>query len=249
MVIIAILMIMISKLNIKIKIVVVYLIIGIYYKTLYLVTMIIFLSIRSMQANKKSDKQLSEHVKKLYKTCGLNIVTNFDKFKSRPPTILLANYCRDRVENSSCILVPRKLAIMMQVGFKQVNMSEIINKPIYVHGKGTFEDITNKIKNAHEEGNDIFVYINSPSYFDYITRYKSGIFHIAKQLNISITPLSIDYINTNLGTIPTQNFCMKIGNPSFISNIYLSKYKIRKFHTKYQLKFQQVKFHHNLTSI
>ena len=245
LVIFAIVSLLLSRLNIKVKIVVILVIILIYYRPVYLVSSIISKSIQAIRTNQNyPDSYLGKIVMNIYTNSGLNVITDFSKLPSTP-TIILANYCRDRVENVACMIVPRKLAILMQSGFKNVNMTNIINKPIYVHGhgKGNFENISEAIKKAHDEGNSIFVYINSPNYFNYLTRYKSGIFHIAKKHNISITPLAIDYVHTRFGTIPKQNFFMKAGEPFYVDgDISTAKYKTRSFHKWTHKRFKRNKF-------
>lgn len=245
LVIFVIVSLLLSRLNIKVKIVVILVIILIYYRPVYLVSGIISTSIQAMRTKEKyPDSHIGNIVVNLYANSGLKVITDFTKLPSTP-TIILANYCRDRVENAACMIVPRKLAIMMQSGFKAVNMTNIINKPIYVHGhgKGNFENISEAIKKAYDEGNSIFVYINSPNYFNYLTRYKSGIFHIAKKHNISITPLAIDYVHTWFGTIPKQNFFMKAGDPFYVDgDISTAKYKTRSFHKRAHKRFKRNKF-------
>lgn len=230
--ILLIIVILLSKYNTKIKTVIVLTIISLYYRPIYLIANIILTSIQAIRSKKKMpDHWLAKKVTNIYKNCGIEIKTNFHKLKNIP-TIFVANYCRDRVENALCILIPTNLAILMQEGFKKVNITNIINKPLYVngHGKNNFDKTLKQIKNAHVHGNSIFVYINSPSYFDYMTKHKSGIYHIAKKLNITVTPLAIGYVKTIYGTIPDQTINITVGDPFYVDDIKNAKYKIRTFH-------------------
>lgn len=245
MIIIAMVTIWLSKLHIRIRIGLTVLLCWMYYRTFLLVYGCVGTCIRSIMtpSSRRTDRWLLENIDGVYKRCGLRLVTNFGKLPSKP-TILVASYCRDRMENVACILVPRKLAIMMQIGFKYVNMHNIINKPIYVrgHGKGNFDYICDQIKIAHDEGNDIFVYINSPSYYDYMGRYSSGIYHIAKKLGISITPVAFDYIDSVFGTIPNQNYCIKVGESFYVTTKGYAKCRTRKFHEQAHREFKKNKY-------
>ena len=62
-----------------------------------------------------------------------------------------------------------------------------------------------------------------------ISKLRTGLFRIAKELNISITPISIDYINAVYGIIPNQNFRICVGETFKPTEIYNDIYKVRKF--------------------
>jgi hypothetical protein len=235
LVILFLIMLMVSKLNNRIKIIIALGVLLIYNRPLLLTSRIIYSAIKVIRTKEKyPDSVLANNINDIFLSSTL----------TETPTIFVANYCRDRVENAACILVPRNLSIMMQEGFSKINMSNIINKPIYVngHGKGNFDIICEQVKEAHNEGNDIFVYINSPSYFNYMNKYSSGIYHIAKKLNITITPLAIDYIDTKFGSIPNQKFYIESGDSFFVDDIKTAKYKTRSFHIKSHIKFKLRKY-------
>jgi hypothetical protein len=237
--------ILLSNMNKKVKIFIIIVLILVYYRSIYLVSSIVCASTKAIITKEKyPDSLLGNIVIDIYKNSGIKVISDFSKLPKNP-TIILANYCRDRVENAVTMMVPRKIAILMQSGFKSVKMTNIINKPIYVHGhgKGNFENISKSIKEAYDEGNSIFVYINSPNYFNYLTRYKSGIYHIAKKHGIPITPLAIDYVYTKFGFIPKQNFFIKAGESFYVDNdIYSAKRITRSFHKLAHKNFKKNKF-------
>ena len=244
LVVLFLLMICTSRLKNTIKVVISLCVLIIYKRPLLLTFKIVYFAITIIRSKESyPDSAVGNMCKDIFTSQGLKIRTNFRTLTSKP-TIFIANYCRDRAENTACIMLPRKLAIMMQSGFSKINMSNIINKPIYVngHGKGNFDFIEKQVQEAHDEGNDIFVYINSPSYFNYMNRYSSGIYHIAKKLNITITPLAIDYIDTKFGTIPDQKFYMETGDSFYVDDIKTAKYISRDFHKKAHAKFKIRKY-------
>jgi len=116
-VLISIIAIWLSRLNTRIRIGLTVLVLLVYHRTFIIVGGCVISAVRSISMSKKSDGLLAKYVTELYSASGLRLVTNFDKLPSHP-TIILANYCRDRMENCACILVPRKLAIMMQLGLR-----------------------------------------------------------------------------------------------------------------------------------
>lgn len=190
------------------------------------------------------DLWLRRTIKNIYTQNGLTFITNFQLLPSHP-TIILANYCKDRIENPFAVLIPRKLAIMMQRGFRKINMSAMINKPIYVEGhkQGNFHNINKAVKQASKEGNDIFVYVNNPSFYDYIGKLHSGIFKIAMTNKITVTPITFDFIEvTKSGYIPSQNIFIKVGNTFCVKDVIKAKTRVRRFFIDSLEEFKQNKF-------
>ena len=220
----------------------------IYYRNLRLISSIITNSIniiRLPKTQKRDDKIVRRTVENIYKQIGIRIISNFEKFPDHP-TMILANYCRDRVENVVCIIIPRKISVLMGSAFKNVNMSGIISNPIYINasGKGNTSYISEEIRKTINDGNDIFAYINTiPSYFDYIGALRSGMFRIAIEHNISITPITFDVIDTTLGFIPKQNYFIRVGDTFYPQTIENSKYRVTKFFRESLRQFKQYKYH------
>lgn len=247
LIVIIIILCIISIINIniplKIKVIVCITLCLIYNKNIRLIYNIIYTAVNTMYNSNRNDNLLNDKVTNIYKNVGLEIISNFEQLPSTP-SILVANYCRDRIENPFCVTIPKKLAILMQRGFRKINMNGIINYPIYVegHGQGNFENISTAIKNAIELGNYVFVYINEPSYYDYIGRLKSGIFKIAKQHNIPVTPIAFDYIDTFFGYIPNQKYHIKVGETNYVTDVNKSRYMISKYYKKCQKEFKKSKY-------
>jgi hypothetical protein len=240
MIILFVNIILISPLTQNIKISLIFTILLLYRKTLYIVFMIIY------KATSRSNENTCLIANNLYHNCDINVITNFSELSPKP-TIFLANYCRDRIENIAFAFIPHKLSIMMFSIFKKIKMTEKIECPIYIpgYGQGNFENITKQIKSSNQAGNSIFVYINRPSHFDYMTSHHSGMYHIAKKLGITITPISIDYIDFSFGIIKKQNFFMKVDKPFYVDNVNTAKYITRRFHQKCHLEFKANKYNQN----
>ena len=239
--IIALIILCLSSLDIKIKIIFAFVLIFIYYKNILIVSNIFF---EIYKLSHTKDYLVKDQIYKFYNNIGIRIISNFEKLPNHP-TILLGNYCRDRIENPLCILFPRKLALLMGESFKYINPHNIVNKVIYVSkNKNSYEYIKAEIKLAIDEGNDVIIYVNSTnqSYYDYINKFRTGIFNIAIEHKICITPVTFGFIDTYFGTIPYQNLNIKVGDTFKISSVYEGKYKVRKFFNASLKEFQKTKY-------
>jgi len=241
-IIISLTIILLSSLDIKIKIILSSILIFVYYKNISIISNIVIHSYKAIKS--KDDYPLKEKIYNFYNNIGIRIISNFDKLPNHP-TLLIANYCRDRIEHPLCILFPRKYCLLAGENFKNINLHNISNKIIYVKNKkNSYEYVKKEIKIAIEEGNDIFLYINSSnqSYFDYINKLRTGIFKIALEYQIPITPVTFGFIDTYFGTIPSQNLNIKVGDTFKIKSVYEGKYKVRKFFNESLQEFQKTKY-------
>jgi len=189
------------------------------------------------------DSKLRETVKYIYSPI-LNLKTNFKKLPNRP-TIFLANYCNDRFENLSCILIPKNMAILMRDGLKNTTkLHKLIKWPIFTSEKNNYENTKKEIIKHINEGRSIFAYItkypeNVPNI---INKVRSGMFSLAKELDIPITLVAIDYIDTKLCNIERQNFHIDIGDTFNVIDIRDSICKTRKYYGKTLSKFMKRKY-------
>lgn len=203
-------------------------------------------TLNTPQKDRKDDSLLAKKIVNIYQRNGIKIVTNFERL---PPhsTIILANYVNDRIENAFCILIPRKLSILMQSSFKKLNMDNIIHKPVYVTGvgKGNTKYVSREVKKSIDEGNDFFSYINNPGYYEYLSRPKKGMFVIAMEHNISVTPVTFDKIDTSFGYIGCQNYFIKVGDTFYVDNITTARNKTIRFYRESLKEFNKEKYNFN----
>lgn len=221
-------------------------IIYMYYRSLRLIIGTISVCISSVKTPKllkHGDLHLRNMIREMYVNTGFHLKDNFDAFPDFP-CILIANYCRSRAENPLSMLLPRRMGLLMQDGFEKHNLHKIIDKAIYVrgHGKGNFQIIKDKVKESIDEGRDVFAYINSPSYYNYIGKMKSGLFQIAIDYQIPILPVAFDIIDTVVGIVPNQNMCIKIGKSFIPRDIYSGKYNVRNFFNETLKEFKENKY-------
>jgi hypothetical protein len=193
--------------------------------------------------NRKDDTLLKDVVKKIYNPT-LNLKTNFKKIPDIP-TIFVSNYCNDRLENLSCILIPKNIAILMRDGLKKTTkLHKLVKWPIFTKENKNYEHTKNEIITHVNQGRSIFAYITKyPSDKpNVIHTVRSGLFSIAKELNIPITLVAIDFIDTKFNNIQKQNFHIEIGETFKVDNIREAIYKSRKYFQKTLTKFIKQKY-------
>jgi hypothetical protein len=194
-------------------------------------------------STREDDSKLRDIVNFIYHPT-LRIKTNFKKLPSYP-SIIVCNYCNDRLENLSCILIPKNMAIMMRDGLKKTTkLDKLVKWPIFTEEKNSYDNTKKEIIDHVKDGRSIFTYItkyprNVPNY---IPKIRSGMFSIAKELDLPITLVAIDYIDIKFNIIQDQNFYIEIGDTFKVDNVQESMYKARKFYTNKLKKFIKQKY-------
>ncbi len=234
---ILIFMLFICKLpiNINIKIVIITLIIYVFKRNFNILSKIIFI-IYNIVNKPKSNITLRNHVTDILKD---NFIFSHNFHELPPyPSIIVSNYCYDRLENIACITIPKNISIIMgELLVKYVKLHSILENIICKHGSkdkgGEYNHIKSEIKKCTENGISTFSYVTKSLHKNskcYIGKLRSGMFRIAKDLNIPITPIFIDYIDDKFGIIPLQNFRMHVGETFLIGeDIEGDIYNTRKF--------------------
>jgi hypothetical protein len=178
-------------------------------------------------------------------------VHNFEDIPRRP-TIWIINYPQKNIiEYCTQLLLPQRYVIFVSkkskksIGFfydsDRVITIDTIKKGNYETVKRQVDHIINKRK------------MNVLFYFDPKIEYKgvkrriytlntprSGVFSIAKELNVPITPIVIDRIYIHNGIIPYQNFRITVGKSKKVTtqNDFVEFFKktlVRFLATKYQI--------------
>lgn len=204
-------------------------------------------TIKYPSKDRKDDIGLGNDILQTYKQ-HFNVIENFKDIPSRP-TIFVANYCTDRIENVLCITLPVKQSVVMRDLFKNpvTVFGNIITSPIYIKHKGSYDYLCKEVKTHHEQGRYIFAYITKGKYNSYSSnttgKVTTGILNIAKLLNISVTPICIDSIDyDNIGRLKHQNFEIHIGKEINIRDIDSDVLTIKKFFKQTLNRFEKQKY-------
>lgn len=152
------------------------------------------------------------------------------------PTIIMANYPINYVEYLTQGLFGSKVCLLVH--------EPAIKVLKYIHGeehlvcvnKGEFDQLQQRVKEKLDSGYHIFCYIERDYYnrkHDYqITELRSGMFTIAKNLEVTITPVVIDHIKHTCGIDEDIPFQIKIGRTQTVDNVKEVMNKVRDFYSK-----------------
>lgn len=163
------------------------------------------------------------------------------------PNIILANYSSDRIENFTPLFLRKPISIMMRKELCNLFKLDTIFDVIVTTQKNSFDDVKNIIKDKIINGKYVFCYINKSPYINRHNygKHHSGMYNIAKELNIPITLVAFDNIDmTWYGSIKDQPFTFTIGPTFYIypnESINYYKYITKKFFRKNTEKFERIK--------
>lgn len=193
---------------------------------------------------RKDDYTLRQQVYQIFNK-NFKLDLNIDLLPRNKPTIIVANYCKDRVENIACILLPVNMAIMMRTGLAILGLDKMIKWPLFTEASGSYETTRNLICGHVLQGRSVFGYVTpGKSLFlpNQIIRVRSGLFSIAKELSIPVTPVAFDYIDLFLGTIPRQNFRVHVGKPFMVTDVKQSVRDTAHFFRDKLTEFMETKY-------
>lgn len=119
----------------------------------------------------------------------------------RTPTIFMANYAADIVEYTAIGIFPRKTSWLVHNsigGFFKPFFGKDRIIPVDVRKKGTFDFIKKSVRNSVSNGYHVFAYPEKSYYtregIYSLNPFHTGLFKIAKDLGITITPVVIDHL-------------------------------------------------------
>ncbi len=101
-----------------------------------------------------------------------------------------------------------------------------------------FENIKNKVYEHINNGTSVFAYANH-GISGTTGRIRTGLFKIAKKLNITITQIAIDNINSLFNCIPYQRFEIRIGETFYVDDPIGDAMKTHRFFSKSYKLFQK----------
>lgn len=172
--------------------------------------------------------------KKQYWTMIRNIVTNCAYFRHNfyklpsHHTIFLVNYPITIMEYSAPVLLPKKICFLTSKRAKKF-MDLVYEEEDYLlfdDSKGkNYELLRDNIREKIKD-RSIYVYVEDikSRYYDYdIGRMRKGMFHIAKEIGVTITPLAVDSLKLN------KKFEIRVGETQLVINPVESMKRVRSF--------------------
>lgn len=243
--------ILLSPLNFKIKIIMIVFILIIYRKNYILISGIVTIFYKykyTLPVSTREDNSvIQKDVLNLYKSI-FNFKHNFHILKDEStPKIFLCNYIMDRCENPASVVIPHLISYMMtDILSEKMRINTVLKYVITRKASGN--DFENMIKMVN-----YYINIKKISVLAYITersnvrnsigRVRTGMFTIAKTLNVPIINVAIDQIETGeFMNIVHQNFEIRIGKTRHVKDISRSVKKSQDFFRKCLSDFKRNKF-------
>jgi hypothetical protein len=217
----------------KVLIILLLVFIILYRRTLYCFYCLINLYFYGLR---KKYTEIPKIVTKMY-TNMFNIHHNFHKLP-KYNTIFVANHPYHIIDLCSIQLIPTKLCFV--VG--GTNVTKYIIKPICgtnhiffnMNIPNNFDNIKAQIKEKIHQSS-IIVLVERYSLMisnKNIAPLRRGMFNIAKDLNIPITPLLLDSVRTTNGVIDRQPFEIVVGETMVVDDVKRDCRNVRKFMIK-----------------
>ena len=163
------------------------------------------------------------------------------------PTIIIANYPTNYIEYlANHLLCDRKICFVVKrtapVQSIAVRLFYHEENILFVSSKGSFEDTQDIIEEKIQQGYTIFTYIDK-TYFKRPTKYavhdiRRGIFTIAKNLGVPITPMVFDHIDHSLGILEQTTFKIFTDETRFVRDI---DEEMEKVHNLFKRKLKTFK--------
>lgn len=173
-----------------------------------------------------------------------NLKTDFSKMDHARPSIIIMNYCSDRIENLVSMLVPGNVSVMMRNTIGAV-LGKIVKWTVKTEAKNSFEDTKNEVMKHTKAGRSVLTYATTHNTLshEYIHRLRSGVFVIAKECHIPITLVAVDKVWSGLlGIIPYQNFSIVSSETFDVIDCKEAMHKSRVFFREKLEDFRQNKF-------
>jgi hypothetical protein len=176
------------------------------------------------------------NVKELFEP-NIKLDLNFKKLPDKP-SIFICNYCNDRLENLACILIPKKMAVIM----KSKIFSKFVDYTIFTKDSGSsYDKIKKEIGEHVGNGVSVLSYVtNAPKGRRDVRKMRSGMFRMANELNIPITLVTIDYLDIDF-TVKKQKLYMEIGDTFYVDDINEAMAKTKLYFRKTLRKFRKNK--------
>lgn len=181
-----------------------------------------------------------------------NFKHNFGNLPSSP-TIFVVNYPTNFFDYFAGILIPKDIAfVMADVWFTRITWGKLMKNVIYRKKKygNSYDDVKTQMQQMIANGKSVLAYVTT-----YVTtgsekhgnklytgRVRTGMFRIAQELGVTITPVVMDYIDQGSGVIPAQNFQVHIADSFYVTDPLSDARRTRRLYVKFLRKFTRQKF-------
>jgi len=176
----------------------------------------------------------------------LNFKNNFDKIPNHT-TIFVSNYPVNIIEYIASFMLPIETCLVASSTSLAKNLTKLENQIIFdIRKNKNFDTLMDLIGEKLKEMS-VYVYVEN-----YKNRYgnmnvigsplRSGVFHMAQKLGVTITPVFVSRISSTMASIPYQNFNMVIGETQYVTDPELVKRNTLQFFRK-ELEVSEINKH------
>ncbi len=179
-------------------------------------------------------------------TRSMRFISNFDKLPTNP-TIYLVNYPVTILEYALPSILPKPVCMVSSDRAKKLLSLAYEPENFLVFDsrkKNNYENLRELIRERIKKVS-LYVYVDDMSKRindNHIGTLRKGMFYIANELGITITPIAMDTIATRHGIIPPQKFEVKVGDTQEVDDPKLTMYNVRKFLLDEKRRFSETKF-------
>ena len=213
------------------------------HKFIRMIAEIIYPLLKILAGDKSYRRILAQ---KIYNKHNIHFKHNFHLLPQYT-TILVCNYPISVFEYLIPHILPIPVCLVaVKAAENAIKLGYISDEYLLIDGKkhNNYEKLKEKISEIIKT-RSIFIYAEDKStriYDFHVGKMRKGIFYIAKELGLPITPLAIDILTVSNATIPYQKFELRVGQTKKITDPIKSMHDIRYFLIRQKRKFQQTKF-------
>jgi hypothetical protein len=231
------------QINLREKISIITIIILFYHKNISISTDIIKI-IQASYNKKEADNTKIRKITRDMFNKNFTLITDFKKLPVKP-SIIICNYCFDRIENLASVLFPVKMSIIMREHVNRiVKIDKLVKWVILTSATGSYEQTKKDIISNISKGRHVFVYVTKHAHANpvFVKGIRSGMFSISKDTGIPITLSAIDYVDIKFGAVTPQNFRITVGDTFVVKNVKDSIYRSMLFYKKTLTDFSEKKY-------
>jgi len=171
---------------------------------------------------------------------------NFEAL-SKEHTIYLVNYPVTILEYALASVLPTPVCMVSSDRAKKLLSLayEPDNYLVFDSSKKNNYEHLNELIRERIKKVSLYVYVDDMSKRisdDHVGTLRKGMFYIAKELGVNITPIAMDSIVTKGGIIVPQKFEVSVGETHKVEDPVKSMYEVRKFLLNEKKRFMNTKF-------
>lgn len=168
---------------------------------------------------------------------------NLDTLRKQPH-LIVANYPNDRIESFVAWMLPCSFAyVVKQTVETNLNMRNRVHCIVVPESPHAYAATRDAVRDAFARGLHVFTYVNNPSPIDarHFDRYRTGMFRIAQDLGVPVTPMTVDQLEWHNGVLHEQTFAVQLGDPFRVTDPERDLQATHRWFKRVFARFQRLK--------